>query len=51
LLDVSRYLDAFSACDLVPVEEPKAPDPDTQRRFYKPEDDLQDEADEFELDF
>ncbi len=51
LLDVFRYLNSFSACDLTVVDEPQAKDPLTERRAYTPEDDARDSADEFELSY
>lgn len=47
-IDLLRYLNAAAHCDLTPLAEPVLPDPDTQRRYYRPEDDLA-SGDDFEL--
>lgn len=50
-IDLLRYLNAAASCDLTPVPEPKAPDPDTQRRGYTMEEDMLAESDDYELDY
>lgn len=51
LVDADRYGNAFASVDLTPILEPEKPDPDTQRRYHTPDDDLNALADQSELDF
>jgi len=49
--DCDRYGNDFASCDLSIVDEPQTPDQTEERRAYRPEDDMRDDSDEFELSY
>lgn len=51
LIDCDRYGNDFASCDLTPLDQPKAPDPLSERRAYTIEQDQLANSDDYELDY